>query len=77
MNYDNQLEEIYAANHLQQSWGEHSNTYGHHHEHAQSQGFFQPLDCNSTLQIGLVFSFFKKKLIQIFMYLRVFFYVNK
>ncbi|XP_047983065.1 agamous-like MADS-box protein MADS2 isoform X1 [Salvia hispanica] len=54
MNFDGQLEEIYAANHLQQSWvgggGEHSNNYAHHH--AQSQGFFQPLDCNSTLQIG-------------------------
>ncbi|KAI3452182.1 hypothetical protein Pfo_008847 [Paulownia fortunei] len=37
---ERKLEEIYAANHLQQSW------------HAQSQGFFQPLDCNSTLQIG-------------------------
>ncbi|KAL1534974.1 Alpha-glucosidase 2 [Salvia divinorum] len=50
MNFDDQLEEIYAANHIQQSWvgggGEHSNNY------AQSQGFFQPLDCNSTLQIG-------------------------
>ena len=57
MNFDGQLEEIYAANHLQQSWvgggGEHSNNYAHHH--AQSQGFFQPLDCNSTLQIGLDF----------------------
>lgn len=58
LSFDGQLEEIYAANHLQQSWvgggGEHSNTYDHH-QHAQSQGFFQPLDCNSTLQIGLVF----------------------
>ncbi|KAK6154993.1 hypothetical protein DH2020_009241 [Rehmannia glutinosa] len=51
---ERKLEEIYAANHLQQSWvggGEQSNTYNHH-QHAQSQGFFQPLDCNSTLQIG-------------------------
>ncbi|KAL8044244.1 hypothetical protein ABFX02_08G034200 [Erythranthe guttata] len=46
------LEEIYAANQMQQSWGEQSNAYSHHHQHAQSQGFFQPLDCNSTLQIG-------------------------
>ncbi|XP_042009358.1 agamous-like MADS-box protein MADS2 isoform X1 [Salvia splendens] len=54
MNFDGQLEEIYAANHIQQSWvggsGEHSNNYAPHH--AQSQAFFQPLDCNSTLQIG-------------------------
>ncbi|XP_051121057.1 agamous-like MADS-box protein MADS2 [Andrographis paniculata] len=57
---ERKLEEIYATNHLQQqSWvggGEHSNAYGgghHHHHHPQeSQGFFQPLDCNSTLQIG-------------------------
>ncbi|KAL0450430.1 UNVERIFIED_CONTAM: Agamous-like MADS-box protein MADS2 [Sesamum latifolium] len=50
---ERKLEEIYAANHLQQSWvggGEQSSTYTHHHP--QSQGFFQPLDCNSTLQIG-------------------------
>ncbi|XP_019227025.1 PREDICTED: developmental protein SEPALLATA 1-like isoform X3 [Nicotiana attenuata] len=46
------LEEIYAENNLQQPWGggEQSVTYGQ--QHAQSQGFFQPLDCNSTLQIG-------------------------
>ncbi|XP_042009360.1 agamous-like MADS-box protein MADS2 isoform X3 [Salvia splendens] len=51
---ESKLEEIYAANHIQQSWvggsGEHSNNYAPHH--AQSQAFFQPLDCNSTLQIG-------------------------
>ncbi|XP_019227024.1 PREDICTED: developmental protein SEPALLATA 1-like isoform X2 [Nicotiana attenuata] len=48
----NKLEEIYAENNLQQPWGggEQSVTYGQ--QHAQSQGFFQPLDCNSTLQIG-------------------------
>ncbi|KAL6553070.1 Alpha-glucosidase 2 [Orobanche gracilis] len=47
------LEEMYTANHIQQSWvggGEQNNTYSH--QHAQSQGFFHPLDCNSTLQIG-------------------------
>ncbi|KAL7101079.1 hypothetical protein ABFS82_08G034500 [Erythranthe guttata] len=49
---ERKLEEIYAANQMQQSWGEQSNAYSHHHQHAQSQGFFQPLDCNSTLQIG-------------------------
>ncbi|KAK4417564.1 Agamous-like MADS-box protein MADS2 [Sesamum alatum] len=49
---ERKLEEIYAANQLQQSWvggGEQSSTY---HHHPQSQAFFQPLDCNSTLQIG-------------------------
>ncbi|KAL8471827.1 hypothetical protein ACS0TY_028529 [Phlomoides rotata] len=49
---ERKLEEIYAANQLQHSWGEQTNSYGHHHHHPQSQGFFQPLDCNSTLQIG-------------------------
>nr|CAL36576.1 deficiens H49 homologue [Misopates orontium] len=51
---ERKLEEIYAANHIQQSWGgggDHSNAYNDH-QHAQSQGFFQPLECNSTLQIG-------------------------
>nr|AAQ72498.1 MADS-box protein 12 [Petunia x hybrida] len=50
---ERKLEEIYAENSLQQSWGggEQSVTYGHQHN-AQSQGFFQPLECNSTLQIG-------------------------
>ncbi|KAL3629483.1 Alpha-glucosidase 2 [Castilleja foliolosa] len=50
---ERKLGEIYGANQLQQSW-EQSNTYNHHHHQhgAQSQGFFQPLDCNSTLQIG-------------------------
>ncbi|KAK3032532.1 hypothetical protein RJ639_036771 [Escallonia herrerae] len=47
-----ELDEIYAENHLQRSWvgGEQSTSYGHNQ--AQSQGFFQPLDCNSNLQIG-------------------------
>ncbi|KAL3624089.1 Alpha-glucosidase 2 [Castilleja foliolosa] len=51
---ERKLEEIYSANQLQQSW-EQNNTYSHQHHHqhvAHSQGFFQPLDCNSTLQIG-------------------------
>ncbi|KAK3011651.1 hypothetical protein RJ639_011325 [Escallonia herrerae] len=50
--YVGQLDEIYAENHLQRSWvgGEQSTSYGHNQ--AQSQGFFQPLDCNSNLQIG-------------------------
>ncbi|KAJ8567154.1 hypothetical protein K7X08_019362 [Anisodus acutangulus] len=50
---ERKLEDIYAENNLQQSWGggEQSLTYGQQ-QHAQSQGFFQPLECNSTLQIG-------------------------
>ncbi|KAB1211427.1 Developmental protein SEPALLATA 1 [Morella rubra] len=46
------LDEISGRNHLRQQWegGEPSITYGSHN--AQSQGFFQPLDCNPTLQIG-------------------------
>ncbi|XP_009757151.1 agamous-like MADS-box protein MADS2 [Nicotiana sylvestris] len=48
---ERKLEEIYTENNLQQPWGgEQSVTYSQ--QHAQSQGFFQPLDCNSTLQIG-------------------------
>lgn len=48
-----QLEEIYAENHIHQPWGggaEQNSTYGH--QHSQSQGFFQPLECNSGLQMG-------------------------
>ncbi|KAF3444915.1 hypothetical protein FNV43_RR14608 [Rhamnella rubrinervis] len=45
------LDEISSRNHLRQSWegGEQTISYA---QHAQSQGFFQPLDCNPTLQIG-------------------------
>lgn len=47
------MEEIYAENNLQQPWGggEQGLTYGQQ-QHPQSQGFFQPLECNSSLQIG-------------------------
>ncbi|CAN4079503.1 unnamed protein product [Withania somnifera] len=50
---ERKMEEIYAENNLQQPWGggEQSLTYGQQ-QHAQSQGFFQPLECNSSLQIG-------------------------
>ncbi|CAI0553221.1 unnamed protein product [Linum tenue] len=46
-----------AGNSMRPSWeGEdhHNMSYGdhHHNPHAQSQGFFQHLDCNPTLQIG-------------------------
>ncbi|KAK9271540.1 hypothetical protein L1049_001900 [Liquidambar formosana] len=46
------LDEINAKNHLRLSWegGEQSIPYGQ--QQAQSQGIFQPLECNPTLQIG-------------------------
>ncbi|EPS70807.1 hypothetical protein M569_03954 [Genlisea aurea] len=58
---ERKLEEIYAATHhqlQQQSWlggvgGQQSNSFGGHHQNNHHHhGFFQPLDCNSTLQIG-------------------------
>ncbi|KZV46857.1 hypothetical protein F511_08618 [Dorcoceras hygrometricum] len=50
---ERKLQELYAGQHFQQSWvgGEQSNAYTHHHN-VHSQGFFQPLQCNSNLQIG-------------------------
>nr|AAZ77748.1 AGL2-like MADS box 3 [Castanea mollissima] len=46
------LDEISPRNNLRQSWegGEQSMSYGPQNAHSQS--FFQPLDCNPTLQIG-------------------------
>nr|AXR86364.1 agamous-like 2 [Kerria japonica] len=47
------LDEISTRSQFRQSWGGHGDqgmAYGTHN--AQSQGFFQPLDCNPTLQIG-------------------------
>ncbi|GFY82916.1 K-box region and MADS-box transcription factor family protein [Actinidia rufa] len=46
------LDDIYRENHLRSSWacGEQCSSYPQ--QNAQSQVFFQPLDCNSTLQIG-------------------------
>ncbi|KAL8117277.1 agamous-like MADS-box protein MADS2 [Apium graveolens] len=55
---EGKLHEYYSDAQLRQLWpgGEESASYGqqhqHHQQHGQSQGFFQPLDCNSTLQIG-------------------------
>jgi len=48
-----QLEEINSRNHYRQSWeaGDQSMQYGGP-QNSQSQGFFQPLECNPTLQIG-------------------------
>ncbi|PWA74995.1 flower development transporter SEP1 [Artemisia annua] len=48
-----QLEVVYAENQAGPSWAVGENcTYEQQHEHARSQGFFQPLECNSNLQIG-------------------------
>ncbi|XP_041002549.1 agamous-like MADS-box protein MADS2 isoform X1 [Juglans microcarpa x Juglans regia] len=46
------LDEICSRNHLGQSWegGEQSYSYGP--QNPQTQGFFQPIDCNPTLQMG-------------------------
>ncbi|XLU75933.1 hypothetical protein S245_034986 [Arachis hypogaea] len=46
------LEEINSRNQYRQPWeaGEQSMQYGT--QNAHSQGFFQPLECNPTLQIG-------------------------
>ncbi|TKY50141.1 Developmental protein SEPALLATA 2 [Spatholobus suberectus] len=46
------LEEINSTNQYRQTWeaGDQSMPYGT--QNAQSQGFFQPLECNPTLQIG-------------------------
>ncbi|KAG4958649.1 hypothetical protein AAZX31_13G038600 [Glycine max] len=46
------LEEINSRNQYRQTWeaGEQSMSYGT--QNAHSQGFFQPLECNPTLQIG-------------------------
>ncbi|OIT31695.1 PREDICTED: developmental protein SEPALLATA 1-like [Nicotiana attenuata] len=49
---ERKLEEIYAENNLQQSWGGGEQSGAYSQQHPQTQGFFQPLECNSTLQIG-------------------------
>ncbi|KAG5001229.1 hypothetical protein JHK87_022301 [Glycine soja] len=49
------LEEINSRNHYRQSWeaGDQSMPYGGGPQNSHShQGFFQPLECNPTLQIG-------------------------
>lgn len=52
---DLQLEEFYVENNLQQPWGpgEQSGAYSQQHPD-QTHGFFQPLECDSTLHIGYV-----------------------
>ncbi|KAL5739301.1 hypothetical protein ACOSP7_028219 [Xanthoceras sorbifolium] len=46
------LDEMSAKTHIRQSWegSEQQMSYGH--QHAHTQGLFQPIECNPTLQIG-------------------------
>ncbi|XP_021905358.1 developmental protein SEPALLATA 1-like, partial [Carica papaya] len=46
------LDEISARNHLRVAWEGSEQNVSYGHQHAQSQGLFQPLECNPTLQIG-------------------------
>ncbi|XP_021816782.1 developmental protein SEPALLATA 1 isoform X1 [Prunus avium] len=47
------LDDISSRNQIRQSWeGGNQGGMAYGTQHAQSQGFFQPLDCNPTLQIG-------------------------
>ncbi|KAF7822372.1 developmental protein SEPALLATA 1-like isoform X2 [Senna tora] len=46
------LEEINARNHYRQSWEAGDQSMPYASQNANSQGFFQPLECNPTLQIG-------------------------
>ncbi|XP_055827161.1 agamous-like MADS-box protein MADS2 [Solanum dulcamara] len=46
------LEETYAENNIHQSWGGAGQIGNYSQQHPQTHGFFQPLECNSTLQIG-------------------------
>ncbi|KAL9354770.1 hypothetical protein Peur_052740 [Populus x canadensis] len=47
------LDEISARNSLRPSWeGDDQQNMSYGHQHAQSQGLFQALECNPTLQIG-------------------------
>ncbi|KAK6928072.1 Transcription factor, K-box [Dillenia turbinata] len=46
------LDEFGPENHIQQSWEGNEQSFQFGQEHPQSQGFFQPLECNPTLQIG-------------------------
>ncbi|KAJ6684416.1 DEVELOPMENTAL PROTEIN SEPALLATA 1 [Salix viminalis] len=49
----NKLDEISARNNLRPSWeGDDQQNMSYGHQHAQSQGLFQHLECNPTLQIG-------------------------
>ncbi|KAL7190631.1 hypothetical protein ACSBR2_022836 [Camellia fascicularis] len=52
---ETKLDEIYREHHIRSSWAgsEQCSIFGHQQQqHPQSQVFFQPLECNSSLQIG-------------------------
>ncbi|XP_059283421.1 agamous-like MADS-box protein MADS2 isoform X1 [Lycium ferocissimum] len=46
------VEEIYAENNIHQNWGGGEQSGNYSQQHTQTQGFFHPLESNSTLQIG-------------------------
>ncbi|XP_031107887.1 agamous-like MADS-box protein MADS2 [Ipomoea triloba] len=50
---ESKLEEFYVDNNLQQPWGPGEQSGAYSQQHAdQTHGFFQPLECDSTLHIG-------------------------
>lgn len=52
---ERKLEEVCTENQIRASWQEEVQAIPYANQEAQSQGFFQPLECNSTLQIGYNF----------------------
>ncbi|KAH9676061.1 Developmental protein SEPALLATA 1 [Citrus sinensis] len=46
------LDEINAKTQLRPSWEGGEQQLGYNPQHAQTQGLFQPIECNPTLQIG-------------------------
>ncbi|GAY46291.1 hypothetical protein CUMW_095920 [Citrus unshiu] len=48
----NKLDEINAKTQLRPSWEGGEQQLGYNPQHAQTQGLFQPIECNPTLQIG-------------------------
>ncbi|GAB4827993.1 Alpha-glucosidase 2 [Ancistrocladus abbreviatus] len=47
-----ELDQISKESHLRQSWGGSEHSIQYTQQHAQCQGFFQPLGCTPTLQTG-------------------------
>ena len=56
-----QLEEMSSRNNIRLTWEEVDQSMSYAPQNAQTQGFFQPLDCNPTLQIGSVHPFWLSK----------------
>lgn len=52
-----QLEEISSRNNIRLTWEAGDQSMSYAPQDAQTQGFFQALDCNPTLQIGSDFVF--------------------